>query len=191
MPMSPMARSRRCVRSSLEVGDNEIVTIIGANGAGKTTLLNAIMGMLPLKGSVAFAGAGHVAARDRGPRRGGPQPRARASRAVRHHECRGQSAARRLPDRQGDRRAIVRARLHAVSAAEGAAQAARRHAVRRRAADAGDGPRADGRAAAVDAGRAEPRPRADHRRRHFSHHRRVARQPAFRCCWSSRTPRPR
>ena len=45
------------VRSvSLEVGDNEIVTIIGANGAGKTTLLNAIMGILPLTGRVAFAG---------------------------------------------------------------------------------------------------------------------------------------
>src|SRR6202140_350162 len=43
------------VRSvSLEVGDNEIVTIVGANGAGKTTLLNAIMGVLPLKGRVAF-----------------------------------------------------------------------------------------------------------------------------------------
>jgi len=41
---------------SLEVGDNEIVTIIGANGAGKTTLLNAIMGVLPLKGVTAFAG---------------------------------------------------------------------------------------------------------------------------------------
>ena len=45
------------VRSvSLEVTDNEIVTIIGANGAGKTTLLNAIMGILPLTGDVAFAG---------------------------------------------------------------------------------------------------------------------------------------
>jgi branched-chain amino acid transport system ATP-binding protein len=45
------------VRSvSLEVGANEIVTIVGANGAGKTTLLNAIMGILPLKGRVAFAG---------------------------------------------------------------------------------------------------------------------------------------
>jgi branched-chain amino acid transport system ATP-binding protein len=45
------------VRSvSLEVASNEIVTIIGANGAGKTTLLNAIMGILPLKGRVAFAG---------------------------------------------------------------------------------------------------------------------------------------
>ena len=61
------------VRSvTLEVGDNEIVTIIGANGAGKTTLLNAIMGILPLRGNVAFAGQDISAARDRGPRRGGP-----------------------------------------------------------------------------------------------------------------------
>ena len=45
------------VRSvSLEVGDNEIVTIVGANGAGKTTLLNAVMGVLPLKGTASFAG---------------------------------------------------------------------------------------------------------------------------------------
>jgi branched-chain amino acid transport system ATP-binding protein len=41
---------------SLEVADNEIVTIIGANGAGKTTLLNAIMGILTLKGHAGFAG---------------------------------------------------------------------------------------------------------------------------------------
>ena len=41
---------------SMEVRDNEIVTIIGANGAGKTTLLNAIMGVLPARGRVAFAG---------------------------------------------------------------------------------------------------------------------------------------
>src|SRR6478609_8863315 len=47
------------VRSvSLDVAANEIVTIIGANGAGKTTLLNAIMGILPLTGRVAFAGEG-------------------------------------------------------------------------------------------------------------------------------------
>ena len=38
---------------SLEVGKNEIVAIIGA---GKTTLLNAVMGILPLKGRVSFAG---------------------------------------------------------------------------------------------------------------------------------------
>jgi branched-chain amino acid transport system ATP-binding protein len=41
---------------SLDVFEREIVTIIGANGAGKTTLLNALMGILPLKGGVAFAG---------------------------------------------------------------------------------------------------------------------------------------
>jgi branched-chain amino acid transport system ATP-binding protein len=45
---------------SLQVASNEIVTIVGANGAGKTTLLNAIMGILPLKGRVDFAGE-HVA----------------------------------------------------------------------------------------------------------------------------------
>jgi branched-chain amino acid transport system ATP-binding protein len=42
---------------TLDVAANEIVTIIGANGAGKTTLLNAIMGILPLKGSASFAGS--------------------------------------------------------------------------------------------------------------------------------------
>ena len=38
------------------MGENEIVTIIGANGAGKTTLLNSIMGILPLRGRVDFSG---------------------------------------------------------------------------------------------------------------------------------------
>ena len=41
---------------SLDVHDNEIITIVGANGAGKTTLLNAVMGILPLNGRVSFAG---------------------------------------------------------------------------------------------------------------------------------------
>ncbi|MGN6311900.1 MAG: ABC transporter ATP-binding protein [Xanthobacteraceae bacterium] len=45
------------VRSvSLEVGRDEIVTIVGANGAGKTTLLNAIMGILPQNGRIRFDG---------------------------------------------------------------------------------------------------------------------------------------
>jgi branched-chain amino acid transport system ATP-binding protein len=42
---------------TLGVAESEIVTIIGANGAGKTTLLNAVMGVLPLKGGVNFAGS--------------------------------------------------------------------------------------------------------------------------------------
>jgi branched-chain amino acid transport system ATP-binding protein len=45
------------VRSaSLHVEQGEIVTIIGANGAGKTTLLNAVIGLLPASGRLAFAG---------------------------------------------------------------------------------------------------------------------------------------
>ncbi len=42
---------------SLEVGEGEIVAIIGANGAGKTSLISAIAGIVPARsGSVAFDG---------------------------------------------------------------------------------------------------------------------------------------
>ncbi len=42
---------------SLEVNNNEIVTLIGANGAGKSTTLNTITGLLhPRSGSITFNG---------------------------------------------------------------------------------------------------------------------------------------
>src|SRR5512140_440561 len=41
---------------SLEVGEREIVTIVGANGAGKTSLLNAIAGVVPSSGGSASWG---------------------------------------------------------------------------------------------------------------------------------------
>src|SRR5262245_59372729 len=41
---------------SLAIDRASIVTVIGANGAGKTTLLNAVMGLLPAKGSAVFDG---------------------------------------------------------------------------------------------------------------------------------------
>ena len=41
---------------SLRVPPGSIVTVIGPNGAGKTTLLNAVMGVRPSHGKIAFAG---------------------------------------------------------------------------------------------------------------------------------------
>jgi branched-chain amino acid transport system ATP-binding protein len=43
--------------AALVVGAGRIVTVIGPNGAGKTTLLNAIMGLLPSRGTIAFDGS--------------------------------------------------------------------------------------------------------------------------------------
>jgi branched-chain amino acid transport system ATP-binding protein len=47
---------------ALDVEAGSIVTVIGPNGAGKTTLLAAIMGLLPAKGSVRYAGRDVAAA---------------------------------------------------------------------------------------------------------------------------------
>ena len=41
---------------ALKVAAGSIVTVIGPNGAGKTTLLSAIMGLLPHRGNIRFAG---------------------------------------------------------------------------------------------------------------------------------------
>ncbi|TFG91691.1 MAG: ABC transporter ATP-binding protein [Syntrophobacterales bacterium] len=42
---------------TLEVGSNEIVTIVGSNGAGKTTLINTISGVLACsEGTITFLG---------------------------------------------------------------------------------------------------------------------------------------
>ncbi len=40
-----------------EVGDGELVTLLGRNGAGKTTTLKSIVGVVPpTSGSISFAG---------------------------------------------------------------------------------------------------------------------------------------
>lgn len=41
---------------TLPVRAGQVVTVIGPNGAGKSTLLGALMGLLPLRGEVCFAG---------------------------------------------------------------------------------------------------------------------------------------
>jgi branched-chain amino acid transport system ATP-binding protein len=44
----------------LEVGDGEIVVVLGANGAGKTTTLRAISGMISVKGTISLGGTSIV-----------------------------------------------------------------------------------------------------------------------------------
>jgi branched-chain amino acid transport system ATP-binding protein len=42
---------------NLEVRSGQIVTVIGPNGAGKTTLLNALIGLIPARGTVKYEGS--------------------------------------------------------------------------------------------------------------------------------------
>ena len=41
---------------SLQAAPGSVITVIGPNGAGKTTLLHALMGVLPARGSIEYAG---------------------------------------------------------------------------------------------------------------------------------------
>jgi branched-chain amino acid transport system ATP-binding protein len=41
---------------SFELQQGQVITVIGPNGAGKSTLLNAVMGLLPARGTLRYAG---------------------------------------------------------------------------------------------------------------------------------------
>ena len=41
---------------NLKAGAGSVITVIGPNGAGKSTLLNALMGVLPSRGAIAYRG---------------------------------------------------------------------------------------------------------------------------------------
>ena len=150
----------------------QVITVIGPNGAGKSTLLNALMGVLPARGRIAYDGRDVGLHDARGARDAGHGAGARDARAVRHHAGRGQPAARRLPagaprpPRQ--KTPALRRGVRAVSAPEGAPRAsspARLSGGERQMLAVGA--RADGQARAADARRAEPRPRAAGRARHL------------------------
>ena len=179
------------VRSvSLDVRQNEIVTIIGANGAGKTTLLNAIIGLLRLKGGLTFD------ARDLT----GFEIEDRVATGLclvpEHRELFGTMPVE-------DNLLLGGFRIKAAQSAEMLEKVfalfPRLKERRRQLAgtlSGGEqqmlamGRALDGPSAPVDAGRAEPRPRAAHRRRHLPHGGRACGNPACRSCWSSRTPAP-
>ena len=156
----------------IDVNEGEIVTLIGANGAGKSTLMMTIFG-----NPRARDGAHHL----RRPRhhatadpRDRPAPHRAIARRPAHlsaHDGAGKPADGRHS------RAAARRRSQRISSAcwrcfRGcrAARPARRHAVGRRAADAGDRPRADEPAAAAAARRALARARAADRAADFRRH---------------------
>ena len=130
----------------LDVNDGEIVTLIGANGAGKSTLMMTICGNPRAReGTIIFAGRDitqlptHEIARLESGAGAGRPPHLLA------HDGAGKSADGRDHRRPGRFRPRSRARARPVPAPAAAPQPARRHAVGRRAADAGDRARADGR----------------------------------------------
>ena len=154
----------------IEVGKGEIVCVAGANGAGKSTLAE-------IDRRRRTSALRHRLVRRRAHRRHG----AARHHLARHRLCAGkppavsaavgarQSAARQLPlSRRSRPRGAARSGVPIVSAPVGAAGAARRNAFRRRAADAGDRPRADDAAAASDAGRAVAGHHAETGRRNLS-----------------------
>ena len=146
---------------SLSVGEGEAVAVLGANGAGKTTTLRAISGAVRRSGRIAFAGQSIARSSPEATARAGiahvPEGPGHADRPDRARE----PPSRRLhpPRPRGDQGGRgARARL--LPAPARAARPARRHAQRRRAADARARPRADAATAPAAARRAVARARA-------------------------------
>ena len=130
--------------------------------------------------------------RDREHRAPGRRPCARRPRHLPQPHRRGKPAPRRLHARATATRSQADfERMYGYfPAPEGAPAPAGRHAVGRRAADAGGGARADAPAAAAAAGRALVRPGAADRAGDSSRScARSTRADGSACCWWSRTPR--
>ena len=141
---------------SLDVDPGQIVTVLGANGAGKTSVLRTISGVLdPERGQVMFEGRDIARMPPDQVMRLGichvPEGREIFPfLTVRENLNDGRLYAPRYRRRRQRHRTVLRL----LPPAEGTRAPARRPAVGRRAADAGDQPRADGQAETAAAGRA-------------------------------------
>ena len=138
----------------LRVEEGEFVTVLGPNGAGKTTLLRAISRLIASKGRIQFKGEDITAL---------PTHRLAKLGIIMVQEGRGlfgdmtvlENLLLGAYDIGGDAEELERRLeqdLQSVSAAERTVRPDRGVDVRRRAADAGCRPRADGRPEAADAG---------------------------------------
>ena len=176
---------------TLEVDQGEIVTLIGANGAGKTTTLKTISGLLhPRKGTVTFEGKDISQTAAHELVRAGHRPRARGPPHLLPAD-----GPREPPDGRASRRHQTDDRRRTSSGSwtlfprlRERTAPARRHAVGRRAADAGDRPGADVRAARPAPRRAVAGPRPDPRPADLRDDQGDQRARARRSCSSSRTP---
>ena len=161
---------------SLRIGDGQIVSIIGPNGKKKSTLLNGLMGLIRTSGRLSFFGTRDAIpgvktwwrAASRSFRNGAICSARSRSRTI-CCSCLCALSARRARSPRHAGRGV-----RAFSAAARAPQSGRRYAVGRRAPDARDRPRHDVEAEIAAAGRAEPRPGAADRARHFPRYRRFA-----------------
>ena len=164
--------------------DRGILAVVGRNGMGKTTLCNAITGLVAASGSIKLAGTetGRPgAACDHRPRR-----RLRAAGPPRLAVAHGRRAPAARRTQRPSRRLDDRAHLRSLPAARRAARQRRRPALRRRAADAGDRPRAAVQSAPAGDGRADRGPGAGDRRAGRRDAEVAGRRCACRSCWSSR-----
>ena len=145
---------------SIHVHEGEFVSIVGLNGAGKTTLFNTISGFLPYTGEILRGGEklrGIGAGEDRAQR---PRAMPGIARAVRRDDRARKPRPRRPASGRRRAREAARLAVRAVPDPERAPGPDGANALRRRAADAGDRPRADDAAADPDPRRADARPRA-------------------------------
>ena len=150
----------------MQIFPGEMVCLLGGNASGKSTTLKTILGYVtPSEGEVLFEGRDDLGSADVGDRASRHLDGAREPPAVRRHDRRREPAARRLPaHRQGLDRSRPRAGAGDVPPRPRAAEAEGGHPLGRRAADGGDGPRADGRPEGAADGRAVDGPRAGARR---------------------------